>query len=434
MNKLLIICLYLNAGAGSLNAQGLVKQLKLLLLDERFEEVIGLSDSVETPDSLVDKIYYYRGRAYQSLLSYDSAYHYYSLAAALDSNSVSYRVAMGQMLAKLGRSRNAIQVYEGLRADSLAEDQHLAELASLYSLRKDYKRSLQIYQYLLSKDSLNYYYLKQAGRSYSDLNQVDSALACFEAAFKLNPADVFLTHQIANIYLKKKDLENAIFSIQKGFVYDTSNLDLLKLRGYIWLLAAEYQMSVWDLERARVQDSNSVFIMKYLGLSYYEIKEFNAARETLLKAHQLDSLDAEICFFLAGACRWSKHEEEGIYWYKKSIELQQPDPQEIKNAHLQLAELYKVLHHFNEALESYDAALEQDPSDNVIYFKIGQLYDRNLNQKKTAIEYYEKYLIKGRTDQQLFDASEGSSSPLEQHVKDRINTLKEELFFENQLE
>ena len=111
MNKLLIICLYLIAGAGSLNAQGLVKQLKLLLLDERFEEVIGLSDSVETPDSLVDKIYYYRGRAYQSLLSYDSAYHYYSLAAALDSNSVSYRVAMGQMLAKLGSMRASGQIH-----------------------------------------------------------------------------------------------------------------------------------------------------------------------------------------------------------------------------------------------------------------------------------------------------------------------------------
>ena len=48
--------------------------------------------------------------------------------------------------------------------------------------------------------------------------------------------------------------------------------------------------------------------------------------------------------------------------------------------------------------------------------------------------YYEKYLYEGRTDQQLFNAEEGTSRPLEQHVKQRINELKEDLFFETQEE
>jgi hypothetical protein len=71
-----------------------------------------------------------------------------------------------------------------------------------------------------------------------------------------------------------------------------------------------------------------------------------------------------------------------------------------------------------------------DPEDNTLYFKIGQVYDQNLNRKKTAIEYYEKYLSKGSTDQQLFNAEEGSSRALEQHVRERISTLKEQLFME----
>ncbi|KKK88742.1 hypothetical protein LCGC14_2740070, partial [marine sediment metagenome] len=64
----------------------------------------------------------------------------------------------------------------------------------------------------------------------------------------------------------------------------------------------------------------------------------------------------------------------------------------------------------------------------------GQVYDHNLNQKKVAIEYYEKYLDKGPTGQQLFNTAEGKSSSLEQQVKERIDKLKEDLFFENQLE
>ena len=75
-------------------------------------------------------------------------------------------------------------------------------------------------------------------------------------------------------------------------------------------------------------------------------------------------------------------------------------------------------------------ALEYDPGDNIIYFKIAQTYDRNLNQKKAAIEYYEKYLSGGSTDQQLFNAEEGTSTALEKNARERINRLKEDLFFE----
>ena len=151
-------------------------------------------------------------------------------------------------------------------------------------------------------------------------------------------------------------------------------------------------------------------------------------------AFRLDSTDAEVAYFLGSSLRWSKHEEEGIYYFKKSIELRQPDLRELKNVYIQMAELLKVLHRFDEALESYNLAYECDPTDNTIWFKIAQVHDHNLNQKKVAIEYYEKYLDEGQTDQQLFNAEEGTSSPLEQHVKERIDKLKEDLFFENKLE
>jgi len=167
-------------------------------------------------------------------------------------------------------------------------------------------------------------------------------------------------------------------------------------------------------------------------MSYHEDKWFDMARIRLMKAFRLDSSDAETAFFLGNACRWSKFEEDGVRYYKKAIELRQPDSANLKKIYIQLAELFKVLHRFDEAFDAYDMALEYDPADNTIYFKIGQAYDRNLNQKKTAIEYYEKFLSRGSTDQQLFNAEEGTSKSLEQHVRERINRLKEDLFFEKQ--
>jgi len=409
-----------------------VLHLKLLLLDDRFEDLLLVTDTLEVADSLMDQVYYFRGQAYQSLLNYDSAYHYYQLANQVDSTNLSFRISVGRSLVKLGRIRETIEIYEAIVAEFQPGDQHLAELANLYSIRKEYKKSLAIYMGLLGKDSLNYYYAKQAGKNFLDMNQMDSAIYYYEYAFFLNQKDVFLAHRLGNLHLLNQDVPTAIMRVSTGLEFDSANLDLLKLRGYLFLHGEQYKAGIMDLEKAWLLDSMSVFTNKYLGMSYHEDKWFDMARIRLMKAFRLDSSDAETAFFLGNACRWSKFEEDGVRYYKKAIELRQPDSANLKKIYIQLAELFKVLHRFDEAFDAYDMALEYDPADNTIYFKIGQAYDRNLNQKKTAIEYYEKFLSRGSTDQQLFNAEEGTSKSLEQHVRERINRLKEDLFFEKQ--
>jgi tetratricopeptide (TPR) repeat protein len=431
LKSILTICLL----AGSLcpvsgQVEDPVLRMKLLLLDNRFEEVLRLTDTLQVADSLTGQVHYFRGRAYQSMLKHDSAYHCFYRAYQADSNNLAYRISLGSMMYHTGRIREAIEMYQGIVSASQPRDQHLAELANLYAIRKEYKKSLAIYKGLLEKDSLNYHYAKQAGRNYWEMNRLDSAIHYYEKAFSLNPRDVFLAHRLGNLHLLHKDVSAAILRVSMGLAYDSANLDLLRLRGYLFLLDGQFTASIVDLEKAWLLDSMSLFTNKYLGMSYHEEKRFVEARSRLLRAFKLDSTDAETAFFLGNACRWSRFEEEAVGYFRKAIELQQPDPGKLKDIYLQLAELLKVLHRFDEAFEAYDMALECDPADNTIYFKIAQVYDRNLNEKKTAIGYYEKYLSEGRTDQQLFNAEEGRSTALEEYVRQRISRLKEELFFE----
>jgi tetratricopeptide (TPR) repeat protein len=433
MKNILTICLLTSSLLSAFcQPEEPVLQLKLLLLEDRFEDLLRVTDTMEVADSLMDQVYFYRGRAYESRLNYDSAFHYYYRASQIDSARLSVRVSMGRALVKLGRIQETIEIYEAITNEFPSNDQYLAELANLYSIRNEYASSLAIYRGLLKRDSLNYYYAKQAGMNHLDLNQLDSAIYYYEYAFSLNQKDVFLAHRLGNLHFRKQDLPKAIHRVSTGLFYDSSNLDLLKLRGYLYLHFGLNGQAITDLEKARLQDSLSAFTNKYLGMSYHEEKMFDQARITLMEAFRLDSLDAETAFYLGNACRWSKFEEEAVNYFKKSIELRQPDPDKLKDVYLQLAELLKVLHRFDEVFEAYGMALECDPADNTIYFKIGQVYDRNLNQKKNAIEYYEKYLSGGSTDQQLFNAEESTSVALDRHVRERINRLKEDLFFEKQ--
>ncbi|MCK4854901.1 MAG: hypothetical protein KAT31_11580, partial [Bacteroidales bacterium] len=421
---LVLTWLFLAMNTGFSQSEDPALHLRLLLLNEQFEELLQVTDTLEAGDSPLDQVCYFRGRAYESLLNYDSAYHYYQRANQIDSTNLSFRVSMGHALAKLGRIRETIEIYEAIVAEFQPRDQHLAELANLYSIRKEYAKSLAIYKGLLEKDSLNYYYAKQAGKNYLDMEQLDSAIYYYEYAFSLNQKDVFLAHRLGNLHFRNQDLPTAIMRVSTGLVFDSTNLDLLKLRGYLFLHFGQNELAIMDLQKAWLQDSLSVFTNKYLGMSYHEEKQFDQARIALLQAFRLDSMDAETAYFLGNACRWSKFEEEGLRYYKKAIELRQPDPAKLKDIYIQLAELFKVLHRFDEAFEAYAMALEYDPADNTIYFKIAQVYDRNLNQKKTAIEYYEKFLSGGSTDQQLFNTDKGSSTALERHVRERINILK----------
>ena len=407
-----------------------VLPLKLLLLDDRFEELLQVTDTLELPDSLMDQVYFYRGRAYQSLLNHDSAYHYFHLACQADSSSLTFRTALGQMLYRLGRIREAIEIYEALLAEFQSSERHLAELANLYSIRKEHAKSLAIYTGLLEKDSLNYYYAKQAGKNLLDMNRPDSAIYYYEYAFSLNQRDVFLAHRLGNLYLVRKKLIAGINTVSIGLVYDSTNLDLLKLRGYLYLHFGLMEQAIGDFQKAWLQDSLSAFTNKYLGMSYYEDSRFIQARLSLMEALRLDSLDGETAYYLGNACRGCNFEEEAVCYYNKAIKLNQPDPSTMKNLYIQLAEAFKILHRFDEAFEAYDKALEFNPDDHKIYFRIAQTYDRNLDRKKTAIEYYEKFLTRGNAEPPMPDEGDSQETALERQARLRINRLKEELFFE----
>jgi tetratricopeptide (TPR) repeat protein len=234
------------------------------------------------------------------------------MAYQVDSSNLSFRIAMGTMMYRLGRIREGIEIYETIVAEFQSQDQHLAELANLYAIRKEYAKSLAIYKVLLQKDSLNYYYAKQAGKNLLDMNQPDSAIYYYEYAFSLNQRDVFLAHRLGNLHLHNKDLPTAINRVSTGLSFDSTNLDLLKLRGYLYLHFGLTGPAIVDLQKAWLQDSLSIFTNKYLGMSYYEEKQFDQARITLMEAFRLDSMDAETAFFLGNACRGSKYEEDAI--------------------------------------------------------------------------------------------------------------------------
>jgi tetratricopeptide (TPR) repeat protein len=405
-------------------------QIRLLLINKKYQDLLLVTDSLELPESMKAEVYFYRGTAFRELSRYDSALYYYQQALKGDSTNLSYKITLGKTYHSFGWIWEAIRVFEEvIREDSLDRQSRL-DLAALYMIRKKYIKSLELYQYLLAGDSLNYFLSKQAGICFLETGQQDSALHYFERAFFLNPADVYLTQQIANIYIGKEQLDKAFSTVQKGIVHDTSHADLLSLRGYLWYLNNNHTLAIKDLEASASQYSSSVFTYKYLGLALIQEKQFEEARMALLNAHRLDSLDITIIFSLGYACRWSGFEDEAIHYYQRAIQLLQSSLNVMKKAHVELAELYTDLDQFDNALEAYQISLSYDARDNLIFYKMAQIYDYYLNRKEIAIKYYEKYLSGKNAVSRQDNIKDPETERLVKIVQSRINYLKESLDIE----
>jgi len=375
-------------------------QIRLLLINEKFEDLINEANSLVLPDSQKAELSYYRGYAFMELSMPDSALIYFRQALKEESISLSYKIALAKAYHSIGRTREAIVLFEQVTREAPSDRKSRLDLAAMYLIRNEYKKSLELYQHLIEGDSLNYFLFKQAGRCFLETGQQDSALYYFERAFFLNPADVYLTQQIANIYIMKEQLDKSLLTVQKGIVHDTSNADLLSLRGYIWFLRGNPTLAVKNLEAAVSRDSNSVFNHKYLGLAYMQEKKFDEARMALQRAYKLDSLDVTIIFSLGSACRWSNHEKDAIQYYLRAIQLLQSSIKAMKDVHVELAEIYTELGQFDNALEAYEGSLSYDAPDSFIFYKMAQVFDYYLNRKENAIKYYEKYLAAKTAEKQ----------------------------------
>jgi len=404
--------------------------LYTLYLNEQYDQLIQEAKAAIRTDSTSSDLFYILGLAYAELSKYDSALYYLQGAQEKDSTNLKILSASGRMYTSLGRYNEAIQTYEIILNKDSSMIKPRTLLANLFFLQDNHSEAIIHYEYLVLRDTSNYFYYKQLGRCYQELGNTDLALACFIKAFSLNPYDLGIVSRMINLYLRKRDFINGIELANKGLAIDSMNIELLKQRAYLYYLTEQYNQATQDFHQAIVAGDSSQFTFKYLGLCLYEEKKFFDAREHLRMAYMKDTLDAETTFFLALSYRWSKEEEKGVIYLNKTLTLLQPNPRQMSRIYIELAGVYQVLHQFDMTIESYMKALEYTDNKDLIYFRLGQVYDENLDNKKIAIEYYQKYLDNKTADHQLYDPSSQTLEPLLDQVQSRINRLREELFFE----
>jgi len=438
MKKLIILAIGIVVSFNLISQErDLIKDLKIKVLESQYDSAIVLANYIIKEDSLNSIAYYFKGKSLLGKHKYFDALKSFEVANLLDSANATTEVALAATYDIIGKDENAIQIYYNQYLRDTNNIGPIVNLANVFRKSREYGSAIHYYQKATFIDPENFYYYKQQGYCASKINMNVPAMYAYESAIMFNPYDLGTYQQLANLYNSERYFNDAISTCNKGLRKYQDDTKLLKIKAYANYLNRDFDSSIVQFNYLLEQGDTTYFNLKYRGFSYFEKKEFVNAIQDLAYAFEIDGDDPELSFYLGSALARSNQNKEGIDYLNKSLKLLSPSPSELSNIYSEMANAYLNQKRYKESLGQLKLAYRNDAKP-ILSFKMGQLYDYYLDNKKLAIDCYEGYLTMSNDSDsiqgegKLINSFKADSAVVE-NANERIRILKEELFFESEI-
>lgn len=298
----------------------------------------------------------------------------------------------------------------------------------------NYSEVVNILEERVKTDSTNLEYLSRLGDNYFEIEEIDAAIETFSRIVNINPNDQLIQIKLANLHLIKKDYRKSIAICDSLLKTDSTNSKAVRIRGLAAFRMSDFKSAASDFSKLLAFGDSSIVILKHLGISESKSYSFHDSRRHLSMAFQLDSMDHEICFFLARAYLNSTSPEKGLYYLNRADSLLKPNPEVLSSLALERVSIYSTLELYDEALYNYLLAYKYNPKPEYLFY-IGSLYQFRFDEKEKAIEYYTNFLkdLPPQDSSGTFSRKEQGTITLKKVASDNIEKLREELFFNGDL-
>ena len=411
-----------------------IQKLELTILKGRYDSSIIIANEILKSDSLNWYALYYLGKSYHAKYQYFDALKMFKKANLLDTSNSIIENSLAETYEIIGKDEDALDIYYKQYLRDTTKIEPIVNLANTYRITREYGSAIHYYQKASAIDPENFYYYKQQGFCISKINMPVPAIFAYEVALMLNPYDLNVYVQLANLKNGERYFADAISVCNKGLKNYPNENQLMKIKAYAYYLNRDFDSSIIEFNKILEFGDTSFFNLKYRGLAHFEKKEFKEAILDLKMAFEFNNEDAELCFFLGSALGRSDENKEGMEFLSQSVKILMPSPIELSNIYSEMAYIYLNQKKYELSLEYLKLAYRNNATP-LLSFKMGQLYDYYLKNKKLAIDCYEGYLTMVNVADTTLEANRLSNSFLEdpkiaENANERIRILKEELFFE----
>ncbi|MFS4470256.1 tetratricopeptide repeat protein [Chryseobacterium sp. T20] len=267
----------------------------------------------------------------------------------------------------------------------------LFSLASINSRRGNVSNAKTYLQQIIQLDSLNFSAYKQLA-AYAETPE--SRLNYLKKANSLNATDPDVAYDLSTTYSGLKQYQPAYDVLKTAIVADTENFTLQQA-----LLPVANQLTkypeVIEIGEKLLKNHADVNVMNDMGQAYFYVKDYQKCIMLYKTMEDMGVQNEGTLYFLALSYRELKDYKNAAIYAQKTIDEAISDHTNLYYA--ALAGIYEAQNQYNEAVTAYKRGLTFGTS-NIIYYRLGLLYDLNLKQPKNAATYYQMYL-KNNPDQ-----------------------------------
>lgn len=391
-------------------------EVDLLLLKQEYTKAIDLIDQkLQTQPS--GDLYFKKSLAHKQLMDYPAAIADLDSALSKEPITVSYLSNRADLLQALGNHHEASADFE--RALSLTPDDLLLKyaLGKSWLYLNDYKKAHSTFAEILQVDSTNVMYKKYGALAAYKADSFKVAASLYENYLRQNPNDLTAYLNLASVYEKLKEKNRMMMTLYRAGRQFPNNRTIQLKTANASFENKDFQMAQRLYHQFMTRHDTLLPVLLNYGICLYHNKYTEDAIEILEKCYSAAPNDVYVNFYLGVSHKRLDHYELASNYLDFAIYISVPEFHPEMYHHL--AQVYGSLQEYEKSIECYQKAYDLDSRKVEVLFEIATTYEEYNFNKTLAINYYRSYLLEA-----------GEKAENADYALDRIQRIKEELFFE----
>ena len=322
---------------------------------------------------------------------YDDAARYLQSIYTEDTQDIKAlsQIAYCNMMAgKLPEAEKSYLKINTLQPDNIST---LFSLTSINSRRGNASKAKSYLQQIIRLDSMNFNAYKQLA-GYEDTSE--AKLKYLQKANTLHATDPDVAYDLSQVYRELKQYQPAYDVLKTAISADPENFTLQQAQLPLSNLLGKYQ-EVIEVGEKLLKINADPNIINDMGQAYFYVKAYQKCIDMYKILEDLGVQNEGTLYYMALSYRELKEYDKAALYAQKTIDEAISDHTPLYYA--ALAGIYEDKNQYNDALAAYKRGLTF-AQNNMIYYRMGLLYDLNLKQSKNAVTYYQMYL-KSKPDQ-----------------------------------
>lgn len=359
-----------------------------------YEKALLLVNQKLENDSLNPNLWSDAAKLYRLNQQYKKAILAIEKAIKLDPVNKRNVIFLARINKMAGKHDEAQKIYLDLLKSEPNNIMALSDLAEIYMTNKISDSAANTYQKLAGLDTLNVDYLfKWANNQWNSGNHFES-LDNYKKALKIDPYYLPVIYDLSRIFVKLRMQDTAITILENNIKHYPDESGLYAETGHVYFSMADYKSAIFYFEKAVSMGQRGFELYRRLGISYYSVQEYEKSRDAFELLIKKDTSDYKICLYLGHIYNVFGQGQKSLDFLNRSLALITPDSMTLATIYSGIVRSYQIQKKYAEQIDAIIARQEIIPESykTARYLEeIAEIYERNLNNKQKAVEYYQNY-------------------------------------------